>query len=90
MKVRPDPKSATALLSIPKAALRLGIDSRRLRSAVKAGDLEAYRPGGGTCYVHWSDVLRWLRAQRLPSCDHARRRAAEIVLQESRKETAAG
>ena len=78
------------LLTLRSAARRLGIDPRQLRAAIRSGALEAYQPGSRVCYVDWRDVLRWLRAQRVPSCDHARRRVAEIVSKEEQKETAAG
>lgn len=79
--------STPEILSVQRAARRLGIDRRRLRVAIRSGELEAYRPGERTVYVRWPDVLRWLRAQRVPSSDHARNRVAEILNDDSQNET---
>ena len=78
-------KDAPEVLSVQRAGQRLGIDPRRLREAIRTGDLEAYRPGTRACYVRWSDVLRWLRGQRLPSINLARERVREILADEARK-----
>ena len=78
------------LPSVRRAARRLGIDPRRLRAAVRGGELEAYQPGSRACYVRWADVLRWLRAQRLPSSDFVRKRVAEILASHNAKGKGAG
>ena len=78
------------LLSLNRAAQRLGLARRRLRAAIQAGELPGYQPGERTVYVRWSELLRWLRTLRVPSSNHARDRAAEIVAEEAHKETAAG
>ena len=78
------------LLSINQAARQLGLAPRRLREAVRTGELPAYRPGDRTIYVRWPEPLRWLGTMRVPSSNHARERAAEIISEEERKETAAG
>jgi excisionase family DNA binding protein len=67
------------LLSVNQAARQLGLAPRRLRTAIRTGELRAIRPGSRTCYVIWPDVLRWLREQRVAPCDHARTRVAEIM-----------
>ena len=78
------------VLSVRRAAQRLGIDPRQLRAAIRSGELEAYRPGTRASYVRWPEVLRWLRTQRVSSSNHARERAAEIIAEEARKKAAAG
>jgi excisionase family DNA binding protein len=77
-------------MSVHQAAQRLGLAPRRLRAAVRDGALPGFRPGERTVYVRWPDLLRWLGTQRVPSSNHARERAAEIISEESKKETAAG
>jgi excisionase family DNA binding protein len=78
-----------SLVTVHQAARRLGLAPRRLRVAVRRGELPGYRPGDRTVYVRWPEVLSWLRTQRVPSSDHARIRAAEIISEEEQKETAA-
>ena len=78
------------LLSVNQAARQLGLSPRRLREAVRSGELPAYRPGDRTVYLRWSELLRWLCTQRVRSSDHARDRAAEIIAEEARMTTAAG
>lgn len=70
---------APELFTVPQAARRLGIDPRRLRAAIRSGQLAAYQPGDRTLYIRWSELLHWLREQRHRSADHARERAAEII-----------
>jgi len=86
-EVRIVQNSNPEILSVRRAARRLGIDPRRLRVAIRTGKLEAYRPGERAVYVRWPDVLRWLRAQRVPSSDHARNRVAEILNDDAQRET---
>jgi excisionase family DNA binding protein len=78
------------ILTIQRAAKRLGLAPQLLRAAVRRGDLAAYRPGSRWVYVVWPDVIAWLRTQRVPSSDHARERAAEIISEEKQRGTAAG
>jgi hypothetical protein len=73
----------SALTSLSAASRRLGISRRRLKQAVKRGELAAFRPGSRTCYVIWPDVLRWLREQRVDLTDHAHARVAEIMERQS-------
>jgi excisionase family DNA binding protein len=80
----------TELISVFKAARQLGLAPRRLREAIRTGELPAYRPGRRTTYVRWPELLRWLRGQRVPASNHARQRAREIVVEDALKETAAG
>ena len=56
---------AREILTVQRAAKRLGIAPRRLRAAVQQGDLAAYKPGSRWLYVVWSEVLQWLRKQRV-------------------------
>ena len=83
-------RNQRGLVSVNQAARKLGIGACRLRIAVRAGEIAGFRPGGRTVYLRWADVLRWLYTQRVPSSDHARERAAEIVSEDKQKETAAG
>lgn len=76
--------------SISAMARRLGISRRCLRQAVLDGELTASQPGTRTRYLIWSDVLCWLRNHRVPSSNHARERAIEIIAEENQKRTAAG
>lgn len=82
--------SVPELLSVQRAARRLGIDPRQMRAAIRRGDLDTFQPGNRTRYVRWPDVIHWLRAHCSSSSNHARERAAEIISEEKQKETAAG
>jgi excisionase family DNA binding protein len=81
---------APEILTVQRAAKRLGIAPRRLRAAVRHGDLAAFRPGSRWLYVTWPDVLSWLRKQRVVPSHHARERAAEIISEDNQRKTAAG
>ena len=48
------------LLTVNKASLRLGMDPRFLRNAVKEGKVKAVQPGKRALYVTWEDVTAWL------------------------------
>ncbi len=65
--------------SLSVKSRRLRPSRRRLRRAVKRGELAAFRPGSRTCYVARPGVLRLLREQRVAPCDHANARVAEIM-----------
>jgi excisionase family DNA binding protein len=67
------------LVSLHQAANRLGLAPRRLRAAVRDGELPAFQPGRRTRYVLWPDVVRWLQSQRVASSNHARERVSEIL-----------
>jgi excisionase family DNA binding protein len=77
------------MVALSRAARRLGIGYQRLRAAVQAGELPAYRLGDRNVRVLWGDVVRWLRAHRVPASDHTRERVAEILADDAQKETAA-
>lgn len=53
------------LISVQKAARQLGLSPRRLRAAVREGELPAYQPGHRTVYLQWSELLRWLKSQQI-------------------------
>ena len=63
-------KTDRELVSIYRAARRLGLAPRRLRQAVRAGKLPAYRPGDRTVYIRWPELLDWLGTQRVPPPGH--------------------
>jgi excisionase family DNA binding protein len=68
------------VLSIRRAAARFGIHPRRLRAAIREGDLSAFRPGERTQYVRVEDVRSWLEGHRVvPVSPSARRRAEELL-----------
>ena len=52
------------LLSLTAAAKRLRVNYRRLRAAVRSGELPAYRLGGERSRVLWGDVVDWVLGQR--------------------------
>ena len=58
--------SPQELLSLTAAAKRLRVNYRRLRAAVRSGDLPAYHVGGERSRVLWGEVVEWVRAQRVP------------------------
>ena len=47
---------------VPELARRTGFDARRLREAVRRGELRAYTGGTHWPRVVWVDFLEWLRA----------------------------
>lgn len=70
------------LLTIPRAARRLGVGRRQLYRAVSQGELPAYRAGGWR-RVCWLEVLAWTQRQRVPVTRHAEQRVAEILAGEA-------
>jgi hypothetical protein len=50
------------ILTVPALARRSGIDVRRLRAAIRRGELPAYTGGTAWPRVVWSDFLAWLRS----------------------------
>lgn len=64
-------------LTLRAAARRAGIGVGQLRRAVRLGDLPVYQLGWPR--VRWSEVLRWINAQKVPVMRHARRRLAEVL-----------
>ena len=52
------------LVSLTSAAKRLRVGYRRLRAAIRTGDLPAYRVGGRRSRVLWGEVVQWVRQQR--------------------------
>lgn len=75
------------VLSIRRAATRFGIHPRRLRAAIREGDLAAFRPGERTQYVRIGDVRKWLEGHRVTPTSSSARRTAEALL---RRENARG
>ena len=70
--------------TIPAAARRYGVSPGRLRAAVRAKELPAYRLGKRWLRLWEPELLAWLRSRpiRPPSeaaQAHARRRVAEIL-----------
>ena len=59
--------SPQEFISLTKAAKRLRVSYRQLRSAVRSGDLPAYRFGGQRSRVLWGEVVQWIRDQRVPT-----------------------
>ena len=67
------------VISVRQAAIALRISPRHLRLAIRNGELAGYRLGGRTIRVRWPEVMKWLQRNRVPSSDHARVRAREIL-----------
>jgi len=79
------PDEAAELLTLPRAARRVGVGVRQLRRAVRSGELPVYQVGAWP-RVRRSDLFRWVSSQRVLPTDHAHRRLAEIRARERRKE----
>jgi excisionase family DNA binding protein len=77
---REHPDQDPELLTLPRAARRVGVGVRQIRRAVKCGDLPAYQVGAWP-RVRRSDLSRWISSQRVRPTDHAHRRLAEIRAQ---------
>jgi excisionase family DNA binding protein len=60
--------TTTRLLTLRDAASRFDVGLRRLRNAVRAGELRAIRPGvrRARARVYAADVARWLECLRDP------------------------
>ena len=71
------------LMTLPEAARRAGLGVRQLRRATQVGEWAVYQVGGWP-RVRWTEVLRWIEAQRAPVTCHAKRRVAEVLARESR------
>ena len=52
-------------LTIPQTARRFGISSKRLRRAVKSGELPAYSCGTSWPRIYWPEYLEWVRSTRV-------------------------
>lgn len=65
--------------SIAALARRLGIDRRRVRDAIRSGELVASRLGSRDVLILEGDVRSWLARHRVPSSRHAEDRVAEIL-----------
>lgn len=61
--------SARKLATIPEWERRTGIGQRKLREAVRAGDLPAYYAGSLWPRIFESDLLTWIRTTRVPASD---------------------
>ena len=68
------------LLSVRRAAARLGIAPRTLRRAIRAGELPGYRPADRTVYLLWPELLRWLRTRRVLPPGPVRHPTGDTVL----------
>ena len=55
------------LLSLRQAARELHLAERVIRSAVRNGDLPAFKLGERTLRVERSDLYRWVRSRRVPT-----------------------
>ena len=53
------------LLSLRQAARELHVAERLLRSAVRSGELDAFRLGKRTLRVERSELHRWVRSRRV-------------------------
>lgn len=53
------------LMTIPALAKRSGVGVRRLRRAVRSGELPAYTADSGWPRVMWSEFLDWVRSKRV-------------------------
>ncbi len=82
MADRPD--EAAELLTLPRAARKVGVGVRQIRRAVRCGDLPAYQIGAWP-RVRRSDLFRWISSQRVRPTDHAHRRLAEVRARERKK-----
>ena len=60
------------LLSVRKAAGRIGLSPATLRRAIRSDELPGYRPGKRTVFVRWPEVIGWIRLQRIGSHKHPR------------------
>ena len=69
------------LLTLPKAAQRLGISVRQLRRARALDELEVFEIGEWP-RVRWSEVLRWIESKRSRPTLHAEARVAEVLERE--------
>ena len=67
--------------TIPEACRRSGIGRSPLARAIKDQAIPVFQIGGWK-RVRWSDVVRWIEAQRVPVTDHAARRVAEVLERE--------
>jgi len=84
LSVEPLPSQEPELLTVPRAARRVGVGVRQLRQAIQRGELCVFRVGAWP-RVRWVDVIDWICAQRVPATSHARRRVAEVLARESRR-----
>ena len=71
-------------LTVREAARRFRVSPGSLQSAIRAGELPAYRPGKRWLRLWEPDLIEFMRRNRVaPTSDadqeHARRRVAEIL-----------
>ena len=57
----------TELMTLRQAARKLGVAERVLRSAVRSGDLPAFRLGQRTLRVKPADLDDWIQDRRVQS-----------------------
>lgn len=76
--------------TLPGAATRARIGPKTLRRAVRRGELSLYHPEGSYPRLHWPEVVAWLRAQRVPSSDHAEARLREVLEREESRRASSG
>ena len=75
-------------ITVPELARRTGIGAKRLRRAIRDGDLVAYTFGTAWPRVSWAEFEKWMRGTRVRVTSHARRRVAELEAREAAKEAA--
>jgi hypothetical protein len=61
------------IFTIPALSRRSGFDARRLREAVRRGELRAYSGGSAWPRVLWPDFLKWLKSTPIRDADKAHR-----------------
>lgn len=71
------------LLTVPELERRTGIGAKRLRRAIRAGELPAYTAASTWPRIYWPEFLSWLRSTRVRPTDHARARVAEVLDREA-------
>jgi excisionase family DNA binding protein len=71
-------KELTLLVSIPRVALKLGVDHKTLRLAVSRGELPAYRIGSNI-RLKWTDVDAWLESKVIPTSRPTRNRRQAVA-----------
>ena len=70
------PRKGPELITLPRAARRVGVGIRELRRTCARGKLKFYRPSDkerGWPRVRWIDVLGWIETTRVPTTPHAER-----------------
>ena len=78
-------KSFPVYVTIPRVSQLLGVSTRRLRLAIKAGAFPVYTMGTTWPRVRVSEVQRWIESTRVAPTDHAAKRVDEVISREASK-----